>query len=724
MKALITGGYGFIGSHVADRFFKEGYEVFIIDNLSTGERENISFKHKGYQLSVEDPKCEEIFRSNQFDVLIHLAAQVNVEDSIRSPRHDAKSNVLGLVNMLTLAKKYKLKKFLFASSAEVYGENDHLPLTETETCNPVSPYGISKWVGESYCLKWNSLYELDTMCFRFSNVYGPRQGSLSEGGVVSAFMNQALRNQPLIVHGDGKQTRDFIYVEDVADALFRASYTKLSGIYNLSTNTSCSINSLARILQGLDHSIKVIHSENRDGDIHHSILCNEKIKNEMDWSPLYGVNEGLRRTYSWAKANKKVPNNVPEKKENNPLFRLYSKKIRPYVENLLLFSIISWIILANQNSIYQTVDVGMFYIMIIGLMYGNRQALIAVVLAIFLLIYERLSEGREMLSLLYDTSFFFQIAIYLFIGLVVGYSFQRKKNAMSEQKQRIKELEEQYGFLNKVNKEVREVKDELQYRILNSVDSFGKIHSVLKELEGLEPEKVFTSTVNVVQNMMKVQNVSIYMLNKNSSFLRLIAKVNGSGAPIKNSIIVNDSTFIQHILRDGKIFVNKNLNSEEPIMAAPIFHRNKIVAIIMIDGMKFENFSLYHENLFSITTEMVGSALSRSWNYIDAIKSNRYVPNTLILKRNVFQDILLSKEVAKEKHKTPYLLLECPIKEQTLGEYSKKISSLIRESDYVGQYDAKTIVVLLSNTSENREMYVLSRYERHGVPMKKFEGVF
>ena len=197
MKVLITGGYGFIGSFVAERFYKEGYEVFIIDNLSTGNKQNVDFKHKGYVLSVEDRKCEEIFRSNRFDTVVHLAAQVNVKTSIEDPILDSKSNVLGLSNMLSLAQKYNVHKFILASSAAVYGNNDEIPLSESSTCDPISPYGINKWIGETYCRKWKELYGLDTLCFRFSNVYGPRQGSVGEGGVISIFMEKVMNGKEL-----------------------------------------------------------------------------------------------------------------------------------------------------------------------------------------------------------------------------------------------------------------------------------------------------------------------------------------------------------------------------------------------------------------------------------------------------------------------------------------------------------------------------------------------
>ncbi len=252
MKVLVTGGYGFIGSHVVERFEKEGHEVFIIDNMSSGKVENVSCKHKFYKIDVEDKSCEYVFKNNKVDIVVHLAAQINVTTSLEDPFLDTKTNILGLVNMLELSAKYKIKKFIFASSAAIYGNNEKIPLTEEEIAEPLSPYGISKYMGEKYCEKWNDIYNLDTICFRFSNVYGPRQGIIGEGGVISIFMDNIVKDQKITLNGNGEQTRDFIYVSDLTDALFKAAESDIShGVYNLSSNSRSSLNNLIKILNDL-----------------------------------------------------------------------------------------------------------------------------------------------------------------------------------------------------------------------------------------------------------------------------------------------------------------------------------------------------------------------------------------------------------------------------------------------------------------------------------------
>ncbi|MFD2118069.1 NAD-dependent epimerase/dehydratase family protein [Paenibacillus yanchengensis] len=296
MKILVTGGYGFIGSYVAERFAKENHEIFIIDNLRTGKKSNVLFAHTGYVVDVEDEACEQIFQTHQFDIVVHLAAQVSVAASIVSPIEDANINIIGLLNMLQLSTKYNVKKFIFASSAAVYGEQTTLPIVEQFSCIPQSPYGLSKYTGEQYCTIWNDFTSVSTLSFRFSNVYGPRQNSDGEGGVVSIFMDCLQSNKPLLVYGDGNQTRDFVFVEDVASAIYEGAMSSLIGIYNLSTNKQTSVNDIIAVLDKLNPVDDVRYLEARVGDIKESVLDNRKLVSALNWTPEYTIDEGLTKT--------------------------------------------------------------------------------------------------------------------------------------------------------------------------------------------------------------------------------------------------------------------------------------------------------------------------------------------------------------------------------------------------------------------------------------------
>ncbi|MEK4523175.1 NAD-dependent epimerase/dehydratase family protein [Psychrobacillus sp. FSL W7-1493] len=719
MRVLITGGYGFIGSHVADRYFKEGYDVFILDDLSTGQKENITFKHKGYILSVEDSKCEEIFRAYHFDVVVHLAAQVSVSKSLINPKRDTEINAVGLVNILSLSQKYHAGKFIFASSAAVYGMNEQIPLQESDLCNPISPYGISKWLGESYCEKWRELYSYESVVLRFSNVYGPRQSDKGEGGVISIFLDRALEGENLEIFGDGEQTRDFIYVGDVADAIYRVANSHLNGIYNLSTNSEISINELVDLMKELHGEMEVTYGSAKDGDIYRSSLCNEKLVNALDWSPMYSMRRGLEQTYEWMEDKK-----IKQKTENASLspkkFSGFYKKFQPYIENGLVFFLIAWLTLTNQVSVLNIADFSLFYIMIIGVIYGNRQSIIAVCLSIGLLIFEKLLEGREIISLTYDTSFLFQVALFLSMGLIVGYSIERKNNLIKKQKSLLDDQESRYSFLNDMHTELREVKKELQLRILNTGDGLGKMHYLLKELDTLDSEKIYVNSISVLQKMLKAKSVSIYKFSNDKSSLRLVTHLNSFELP--TTLNVHEEDYVQQVIGKQNIFVNKKLLPQTPLMAACLSDGEEKLALITIDGIDFEHISLYHENLFKIVTEIIETALIKAKRFQELTEDDRFVSQTSVLIEHIFEEILKAKKVAFSKYQVPYLLLEVLADEESFISYANEISKEIEETDYIGASKDHGLFVLLSNTTKQAGQHVLSRLSEKGIVWKLVEG--
>lgn len=725
MKVLITGGYGFIGSHVAERFHKEGYEVFIIDNLVTGRKENIQFKHKGYILSIGDKKCEEIFRAHQFDAVVHLAAQVSVNKSLVDPQLDTQSNVLGFVNMLDYSTKYDVKRFIYASSAAVYGIDQDPPHTENSMTNPISPYGLSKLSNEVYSSKWNQIYNLSAIGFRFSNVYGPRQNDEGEGGVISIFVSKMLRNEPITIHGDGSQTRDFIYVEDVVDAIYRSVNSDATGIYNLSTNEATSVNELVEKLAFIRTNPEIKYEEKRIGDIPHSILDNTLVMRTLDWSPLYTLEEGLERTATYFSSHQATAEIAAATVTATPArtsLKHYMKKLFPTLENLLAFALTAWLTLSVIHSSYSVIDAKIFYITIIGILYGNRQGILAVILSVGLFTYQKLADGRDFISLTYDTDYFFQVAIYIFIGLVVGYSIERKNTRINQQEQKISEVAERYEFLNHVYSEVREVKDELQLRILNSGDSYGKIYHATKELESLEPELVFNAAVNVVKSIMHVNKVTIYTVNRNQNYLRLLASSGYSSDQFKKSLRVDASPYISQLLQNGQMYINKELEADAPLMMAPLFHKDRIAAVISIDDIGFESFSLYHQNLFQITVNLISSALSKAFTFIEATETVRYVRGTSILQQEVFQDILDSKIDIKQQHQVPYLLINSTINDMSVEEAANFISPMLRETDYLGLNEQHQLQILLSNSSEQDAEIVLQRLSHPSIVFTAVRG--
>ena len=292
---LITGGAGFIGSHIADVLTKNNYKTIIADNLSTGKKENINSDSIFYNIDIKNYNdIEDIFSKHDIEYIIHLAAQVSVPNSIINPINDAYENIIATLNIIELSKKYNVKKIIVSSTAAVYGIPNTLPIKESHSVNPISYYGLSKLTMEKYTM----LSNLEYVICRFSNVYGPRQTPHGEAGVVSIFMDNALNNKDLNIFGDGNQTRDFIYVEDIAFIFLKLIENNISNeILNISTNSSITINELAeRIIKISNKNIKINYFDKRDGDIEHSILDNTRLLNIMNIQ-FTNINDGLYKLF-------------------------------------------------------------------------------------------------------------------------------------------------------------------------------------------------------------------------------------------------------------------------------------------------------------------------------------------------------------------------------------------------------------------------------------------
>ncbi len=303
MKILVTGGAGFIGSHVVDIFIKEGHKVVVIDNLCTGKRKNVNEKAKLYLRDICSKGLSEIFKQEKPDVVCHHAAQINVRDSIKDPVLDSKINILGSINLLECCKEHNVKHFIYASSGgAIYGEPEQLPCDENHSIKPLSPYGASKYAVELLLHYYFTACKIRYTSLRYANVYGPRQEG-GEAGVVSIFINNMLNGKNCIINGKGEQTRDFIYVEDIAKAnLLALNSTNNNLIINVGKGEQISIIELFKKIQSIIGSdIECEFGPEIKGEVERIFLSNNLAKEMIGWEPSIKLDEGLKRTVEWFK---------------------------------------------------------------------------------------------------------------------------------------------------------------------------------------------------------------------------------------------------------------------------------------------------------------------------------------------------------------------------------------------------------------------------------------
>lgn len=306
---LITGGAGFIGSTLADRLLAEGRRVIAVDDLSTGRLTNLvearanAGQFEFQRLDVTAGGFESVVRRHRPDVIVHLAAQISVAASVADPVADATTNVLGTIAVLEAARQNDVDKIVFATSAAVYGAvpQEALPVDETHRGAPGSPYGAAKLAVETYLASWQAQYDLDWTSLAFANVYGPRQDPAGEAGVVSIFLDRMLAGAPCTIHGDGAQTRDFVFVDDVVHAIALALGRGGGKRFNVGTGIGTSVERLFRALaSALDYPHEPVMGPERAGDLRHLTLDASRAAAELGWKPWTSLEEGLATTLSWA----------------------------------------------------------------------------------------------------------------------------------------------------------------------------------------------------------------------------------------------------------------------------------------------------------------------------------------------------------------------------------------------------------------------------------------
>lgn len=298
MRVVVLGGAGFIGSHCVDELISNTADVLVIDNLSTGLRSNINPGASFRMLDVREPKLHSAVSDwGRPDVMVILAGQTSVIRSCTEPLEDARTNILGLINVVELCLQLGVPYILFSSSAAVYGEPERLPISEMHVISPRSPYAVSKFAGELYLKNLVQSAGVTACIMRFSNVFGPRQRSDGEAGVVSIFADHFARSQRVTIYGDGLQTRDFIYVGDVVAAMVRAIERRAGGLFNVSANTSTSVLDLYSTMGDITgRQVPVDFRPAHPGDILHSRLDNRRAIETLDWRPRTDLRSGLERT--------------------------------------------------------------------------------------------------------------------------------------------------------------------------------------------------------------------------------------------------------------------------------------------------------------------------------------------------------------------------------------------------------------------------------------------
>ncbi len=302
MKVLVTGGAGFIGSNTVDHLLDKGHDVVVVDDLSTGRKENINPQAAFHEVDITSDGLDGVFKKEKPSHAVHLAAHIDVRKSVANPMYDASVNVIGTINLLESCRRHEVKKFVYASSGgAIYGEPEYNPVDEKHPIKPLSPYGVSKYAAEKYVETYSALHGVDYVILRYGNVYGPRQDPLGEAGVVAIFTGLLAENKQPIIFGDGMQSRDFCYVGDVAEANLTALKKDAPGAYNIGSGVETTVNDVAsQLITAVGADVEPKHSDPVPGEVRNICLDVSLARQRLGWKPVISLEEGVAKTFEWA----------------------------------------------------------------------------------------------------------------------------------------------------------------------------------------------------------------------------------------------------------------------------------------------------------------------------------------------------------------------------------------------------------------------------------------
>ena len=715
-KVLITGGCGFLGQAMAERFMKEGWEVYILDDRSSVRMGDVSAGTHFYSYSVTESRCEEIFRIHNIDVVIHNAERSTFLKK-EGYMENSEINFLGLEHMLHLSIKYGVKKFFLASTGSIL---DHGRLAADEDADSLvaNLRTMQKDINEKYALYWKNIFGLDVTVLRFSSVYGP--GQLPDHGVVSRLLHAALYHEPFRFNGSELQTRDFLYIDDAAFAVYQAAERKYNGDrLNVSSNTATTFHELLELCKGFVPEPQIIWDKEEIGDFQRATLDNTRCRKELGWHQKDDLPTGIRQTCAWYKAWQQQ-----EQQERQTVQRKAERQkkldaVKPYIENLLIFLLMVAIMLSQKGSVVNTsigLDFNYVYIAAMGILYGKKQAIPAVILSTILLCYSFTQNGADLVSLLYLPQHLLHFAAYLFIGVLTGYITDTRDLQLESEVYQKNKLHERYAFLETRYEESIEVKERLYHQIVNSDDSIGRIYRIIRKLDSVELENIFTKAAEVTAEILDTERVAVYVVGKDGQYLRQKVRHGAGMEDIPRSLRIAELPYLNEVLGQKRIFSNRKLEKGLPDLAAPIVQDNTVIAVVEIFGLDFSQWSLAQQNLLSVTARLIATAMGKAYRYEESRQSSKYLPNTRILQEAEFHKIRLeiTERCQMQQIIIPIKFLQIELDGRGYEAMDQMLSSVVRAEDFLGLHEGR-LYLLLVDIAEDTTKMVQERLLNKGV---------
>lgn len=713
MKILVTGGYGFIGSHLVERLAKERHDITIIDDLSTGEEIDLKGKITFFKIGVEDTKCEKIFEDFKFDVVVHLAFKELPKEDNNENVNIYHTNNIGLSNILFFSQKYNVSKVIVASSYQVYGNQENLPIYEYNPIDLESKKAGSYLEREYFCKKYQDK-GLNLVILRLASLYGPRQPKNFVRRIITKTCKDEMRKYTII-----NEAKDYLYIKDAVEAIYKTCENPTSKILNISSGVSIKHSDIQEIINSAVETdnkttFKYIEKHTRAN----YLLANQRATSELGWSPKYSIEEGIRKTVDWS--IKKIDNNKNDLEEKKQT--LFSKikgknffgRASKYIENLILFIIFALLMVVFDRKLFIKVDLFIIYIVIVNIYYGWGQGIIAILLSIVAHIGIQMGyENITVVGIFNNISKELYIALYFIIGGITGYLAERIKVEKSELQSELDRIKDDLYFtVDMYNKSI-EIKNSLQETIESNEDSLGKIYNIISNLNNIGSEHILLESAKVFSEMLKTDSVHIYHLNSMKD-IRLAALVGN----IRHEKILSyeDYDFLESVIDKGKVFINEDFVEAYPMVCAPIVQDGLTTAIVLLDDLKFKRLTYQFLNTLKVLTYLVANAITRANECENSLNKQNNIKNKVVLKKDWVELEINEKRMNLSQDQLPICLIifNKNNNEKNIKLY-ERIKDIFSESDYIVEMDNKKITILLFNTDKEEAIEIKTKLSDLGI---------
>ena len=650
-KVMLAGARPFWKKQLERLFCKEGWETFAA--------------------SAKLELLRETLRIHNIPVLIYVWPA----ERQAAERRDALQR---LVDILALAYASEVELVYFISTAAaVKGEHDKRAAD-----------GLAV-VAEEAVRVWSEWAAIPVTIIRLPEVYGPDCGPCD--GLVARTLYASLRKEPLPRMDDEVSQRDFLYSADAAYGIYRAVSRQCRGkILNLGTGEGLAAKDFAAWLRNVTELPGLYEDAAASQSFPYiqPVLDSRAAQQELGWRLKYDRQTALAETWAYIQSKVEADRLEACSKARSVKWRHFWQKIIPYGENILgavLMAGITWWQHGVSINPQTQLDVNFLYIGTMGLLYGKHQAFMAMVASTLIFIGASLARGGELISLTYVPENILHMTAYLFTAALTGYFADARRFEQESMEWQKQQADERQAFMRGLYEENLAVKDKLYRQIVNADDSIGRLYRIIKRLDSVEPENIFTQAAAVTGQILNVDNIAIYVVGADGHYLRQKMRMGRIASRQPRSLRVADYTYLQTILQEHTIFVNRELVKDTPDLAAPIVYQEKVIAVITIFGLGFEQWSLYEQNLLSITTRLISASMARAYRYEQEIQEKRFVAGTRILQANEFRKIIQElQERRKLQGNLPVAVLKVAMDGMDYETLDRRLGHMIRNEDFVG----------------------------------------